>query len=93
VTELRPNPGITALSAFLALLLGLSSASGQDAKQQKKVYTKSPEMLQGLVLLKAIELMPKGKGDDDFGRTADIRVTDQLMVTGVPAEFIEKRKL
>jgi hypothetical protein len=58
--------------------------------QQKKAYTKSPELLHGLVLLKAFELIPKGKGDDDFGRTADIRVTNQLVVTGVPAEFIEK---
>jgi hypothetical protein len=90
MTQLRLNPGATALSAFLVLLLGLSSSSGQDAKQQKKAYTKSPEMVQGLVLLKAFELMPKGKGDEDFGRTADVRVTDQLMVTGVPAEFIEK---
>ncbi len=90
MTELRLNPGITALSACLALLLGLSSSSGQDAKQKKKAYTKSPEMLQGLIFLKAFGLMPKGKGDDDFGRTADNRVNDQLMVTGVPAEFIEK---
>ena len=59
MTESRLNPGAAAFSTFLALLLGLSSASGQDGKLQKKAYSKSPEMFQGLVLLKALDLMPK----------------------------------
>lgn len=68
----------------------IASGKVQDATQRKRAYAQSPDMLQGLILLKAFELLPAGRQVEDFGRTVDIRVSDQLTVTGVPIEFLEK---
>ena len=65
--------------------LGVNSAKPSPQKS----YRKTAERVQELVLLRVCGLMSKGKSDDDFGRTSDVRVADNLTVSNVPIEFLE----
>ena len=81
------------LSAFILrfglVCAALSPAIGQGQELKRIAYPITADKVQELALLKALGQVPAGKSEEDFGRKNEIRVSNSIVVTDVPVDFLK----